>query len=435
MQTAISLLTLNTIIKETIDTALAPSYWVIAEIGELKHGPNGHAYLELLEKEGSKTVAKIRANIWSYSYRSINAKFEQETGQRILASMKILALVTVSFHELYGISLTIKDIDPRFTLGERAKLRQATIERLQQEGLLQKNKQLALPSVPQYVGVVSSPTAAGFGDFINQLANNPYGYQIITKLFPAIMQGGEAPQSIMSAIQAAINTPKIQVIVIIRGGGAALDLECFDAYELAKNIANSPIPILTGIGHERDETIADMVAHTKLKTPTALAEFLIGGFLAYEENLLFLHKRMERTVAVQLQAENKLLDTYDMRLHNKVHQTVKSFKETIQNLTYKIKSWSLQELKLLNINLNDQSEQLKKANKRLFERASERLISLEKDIQRLNPEEHFKRGYTRTEINGLPLHQVSPKAGDQMVTFSETMKIESTIQKTEDYGK
>ncbi|UJP63505.1 exodeoxyribonuclease VII large subunit [Mongoliitalea daihaiensis] len=434
MQDALSLIVLNRLIRDTLDTQLEPSYWVIAEIGELKVGHNGHAYLELLEKQGNQTLAKIRANIWSYSYRGISSKFEQATGQRLQASMKILALVSVTFHEIYGISLHIKDVDPNFTLGERAKNRQVTIDRLQREGLIDKNKQLILPSVPQRIAVISSPNAAGYEDFINQLENNPYGYQIHTTLFPALMQGAEAATSIRTALQKAILGKKFQAIVVVRGGGSSLDLECFDEYELARDLAVCPIPVLTGIGHERDESVADLVAHTKLKTPTAVAAFLLDGFLAFEEHIVMLHKRMERSTMMQTQNNFKLIQQLGLYVKSLARQELKQEEKSIDQLHYQIKSWSLQELKIQQLKVHEQSSLLSKTWGQLIEREQKSLTQLQRDIIRLDPEEHFKRGYTRSEINGVPLHTTQPRAGDQLTTYGIKQKIESIIKSTTDYG-
>lgn len=433
MRDVISLSTLNKIIRDTLDMQLQPSYWVVAEIGEMKSGPNGHAYLELLEKQGNQTIAKIRANIWAYTYRTIASTFEKATGQRLQASMKILASVTVTFHEVYGMSLNIKDIDPAFTLGERAKLRQATINRLLQEGLMDLNKQLALPTVPQKIAVISSPHAAGYEDFMKQLSQNSYGYGIHTTLFPATMQGSEAANSIVSAVHQVLATAAYDALVIVRGGGAALDLECFDDYALAKTLATAPIPVLTGIGHERDESIADMVAHTKLKTPTAVAEFLLAGFLAFEEELLYLHKRMERVIGMHIQSADKLVHQLQLRLHALAKQEVRQANEHIQHLHYKIKTWSQQSLKLHQLSMQENRVSLIKAWDRLLEQEHKKVLQLEKDISRLDPSEHFKRGYTRTEINGTPLHCSLPEIGSELTTFTLDKKISSTIQQIESH--
>src|SRR5690606_24723085 len=206
-----------------------PSYWIIAEIGDLRDSVKGHAYLELVEKSGNNLTAKIKANIWSYTFQGIRSRFMATTGQNIANGMKILALVNVQFHELYGLSLTIKDIDPNYTVGERAKKKQETIDRLTREGLMQVNKQYPLPLVPQRLAIISSSTAAGYGDFINQLDNNASRYKIHYELYQATMQGGEASTSIINsiaAIEADLHQKKFDLLIIIRGGGATTDMDC-----------------------------------------------------------------------------------------------------------------------------------------------------------------------------------------------------------------
>src|SRR5690606_24904261 len=227
-------------------------------------------------------------NIWSYTYQGIRSRFVNTTGQSLSNGMKILALVNVQFHEIYGLSINIKDIDPNFTIGERAKRKQEIIDQLNREGLVHLNKQFVLPQVPQRLAVISSSTAAGLGDFDNQLKQNPQRYQVHWELFPATMQGNGASESIINSIatiEGKLTKKKFDLLVIIRGGGAKTDMDCFDEYDLAKAIANCSLPVVTGIGHERDECVADLVAHTKMKTPTAVAEFILSGFRDFENTL------------------------------------------------------------------------------------------------------------------------------------------------------
>jgi len=281
-----TLLELNLLVRNTLDSNLEPSYWVIAEIGDIRINQKGHCYLELVQNEGDEIVAKSRATIWSSTYQNLKPFFESITGQPLKQGLKVMVNVGVQFHELYGFSLNIRDIDPRFTLGEKARIRQETIKRLVEEGLYDLNKSKFLAIVPQNLAVISSPTAAGYGDFINHLANNPNGYQFSYKLFKALMQGNEAEESIIQAIERIkINIQDFDALVIIRGGGSQVDLDCFDSYNLTSKIASMSIPVITGIGHERDETISDLVAHTSLKTPTAVSDFLINAIVQFESSL------------------------------------------------------------------------------------------------------------------------------------------------------
>ncbi|RNI29440.1 exodeoxyribonuclease VII large subunit [Rufibacter immobilis] len=277
----------NRRLREEIENALPHRYWIIAEISEARvHHQSGHCYLTLTDKEpGSKStlMAQARGTIWKRQYQEIAQYFEAQTGHPLKSGLKILFNASPRFHELYGFSLDIHDIDPTYTLGDLARQRQETIARLQTEGLLDLNQKLALPPVPQRLAVISSPTAAGYQDFVSQLANNPFGYAFQLSLFEASVQGTEAVSSIKAALsRVTLRQQAFDAVVIIRGGGSQTDLLCFDHYELAATVAQMPLPVLTGIGHERDESITDLVAHTPLKTPTAVAAFLVDRLNEFE---------------------------------------------------------------------------------------------------------------------------------------------------------
>lgn len=436
MRNPLSLSELNQLIRQTLDSNLAPGYWVIAEIGELRDSARGHAYLELVEKSGNHLVAKIKANIWSYTYQGIRNRFVAATGQHLGPGMKILALVHVQFHELYGLSLTIKDIDPNYTVGERAKRKQEIIERLNKEGLIHLNKQFALPLVPQRLAVVSSSTAAGYGDFMDQLQTNDAGYQVYCKLYPAIMQGNEASASVIQAIAAIesdLPNEKFDLLVIIRGGGATTDMDCFDDYDMAKAIANTSLPVVTGIGHERDECIADLVANTKMKTPTAVAEFVLSGFRSFEERLKESLKAIERRAGSILQREERTMRDKEHLLTNLFLHKVGSAKEKLASYGHQLHSMVAMNLKMQHMALENFEQALKKNAKANVEQQHLHLRSLEKELDRLNPQFFLKRGYTRTEINGIPLHQGEVKEGDQITTFTLNRKITSTIEDITEY--
>lgn len=288
MNERLKLSELNGLVKKTIGETFTAPIWVIGEISELKINRNGHCYLVLIEKEenGDAIVAQARATIWSYTFRMLQPYFESTTGKQLTEGLKVLVSVSVEFHELYGYSLNIRDIDPTYTMGDMARRRLEIIARLQTEGVAEMNKELELPLVPQKIAIISSPTAAGYQDFIDQLINNPAGYHFDLKLFPAIMQGNQAESSIIGALdQIYLYESFFDAVVIIRGGGSQADLNCFDNYNLAYYITQFPLPVITGIGHEKDDSIVDLVAHTRLKTPTAVAEFLISGVAQFDYNL------------------------------------------------------------------------------------------------------------------------------------------------------
>ena len=271
----ITLFELNRLVREAIEDALPMEYWVEAELSECRES-RGHCYMELIQKDEQTAtpIAKASAKCWANKWLTIRPYFERTTGQQLHAGMKVLLQVYPQFHEAYGFSWIVTDIDPTYTLGDMARKRQEIIQKLKAEGVFDLQKELQLPVFCQHIAVISSQTAAGYGDFCNQLADNPYGFKFETQLFPAIMQGEGVEQSIISALEQIYDMP-FDCVVIIRGGGATSDMSGFDTLALAENVANFPIPIITGIGHERDESILDMISHTRVKTPTAAAALLI----------------------------------------------------------------------------------------------------------------------------------------------------------------
>ena len=283
----ISLYELNNKVKDQIQGSFPDLFWVIAEINEVNVNKTGHCYLELIEKDTStdNIIAKARATIWAFTFRLLKPYFETTTGRPLSTGIKVLINVKIEFHEIFGYSLNIKDIDPVYTIGDLARQKQKTIEKLKEEGVFLMNKELAFPIFSSKIAIISSETSAGLEDFLHQLEDNLYNYKFITKLFPALMQGKEAVGSITEALDQIFQYESFfDIVIIIRGGGSQTDLSCFDNYTLASHIAQFPLPVLTGIGHEKDESVTDMVAFKSLKTPTAVAEFLISSYLNLENN-------------------------------------------------------------------------------------------------------------------------------------------------------
>lgn len=274
----LTLYELNNHVRMALSSALPDECWVQAELSDVRVNSAGHCYVEFVQKDArtNALVAKARGTVWGNVFRLLRPYFERETGQSFSAGIKVLVQVRVEFHELYGYSLTVTDIDPSYTVGDMVRRRREILRQLEEEGVLTLNKELPLTILPQRIAVISSPTAAGYGDFCNQLSSNPYGLQFYPQLFPAIMQGDRVESSILEALdQIHATISNWDVVVIIRGGGSVSDLSGFDTYLLAAACAQFPLPVITGIGHERDDTVLDMVAHTRVKTPTAAAEFLI----------------------------------------------------------------------------------------------------------------------------------------------------------------
>jgi exodeoxyribonuclease VII large subunit len=275
----LSLSELGIQIKNLINRSFSDTYWIRAEMSDVRINLSGHCYLEFVEKhpQSGQLIARMRASIWAKIFYILKPYFEQETGQAFASGLNVLVKVSVGYHELYGFSLNVLDIDPTYTVGDMLRQRMAIIRRLKEEGVFSLNKELPFPLPPQRIAIITSPTAAGYEDFVSQLIGNRAGYAFYLKLFPAIMQGDKTEDSVIAALEHIFHRIDLfDLVVIIRGGGATAELSSFDSYLLAANCAQFPLPIITGIGHERDDTILDLVAHTRLKTPTAVAEFLIS---------------------------------------------------------------------------------------------------------------------------------------------------------------
>ena len=313
----IGLLALQEQVKRHLEDHFFESVWLQAEISELKQNPSGHCYLTLVEKDpGSNALlARASAVVWASTWRMVKPYFEAQTGRTLEPGLSVLVRVQVSYSVLYGLSLVIYDIDPSFTVGELELARQRTIARLEAEGMFDMNAQLSLPLLPRRLAVVSSPTAAGWRDFRRQLEGNEYGFRFQLQLFPAVMQGDAAPESIIGALdQIAAEADSFDAVLILRGGGGAMDLVCFDDYELAVNVAQFPLPVLTGIGHDHDFHIVDMVAHTHVKTPTALADWLLDRFSGEAWRLDTLVQRLHLAVRTHAAAQLGALEALKIRL-------------------------------------------------------------------------------------------------------------------------
>ena len=307
-----SLYSLNSLVHEAVSNAMPQRYWVTGELSEVRETAVGHCDIELVQRDESTNdmVAKARGTIWSRIYSLLRPYFLEQTGQPFAAGLKVLLQVTVNFHELYGYTLDVCDIEPTYTLGDIARQRLLVIKRLTDEGVIGLNKELCIPRIPQRVAVISSPTAAGYGDFCDQLRNNRYGFVFYHCLFPSPMQGNGVEQGIIEALdRIAANVDFWDVVVIIRGGGATSELNCFDTYDLANNCAQFPLPIITGIGHQRDESVLDIVAHTSAKTPTAAAELLIHAMLAAEHDIALIQGAVADAVRDRLSSEKHRMET------------------------------------------------------------------------------------------------------------------------------
>ena len=428
----LSLYELNNLVKEVLDLEFSSLYWIVAETSDVRRNQNGHCYLELLQKDTSdrNIIAKARAMIWSNTFMLLRPYFEETTGQQFSSGIKILVQVKISFHELYGYSLTIHDIDPSYTLGAQAQKRAAIIKQLEEDGILTLNKELTLPQPLQRLAIISSPTAAGYEDFCNQLDCNNYGFVFYKKLFPAIMQGDNTEKSVSNALDQIFNyIDCFDAVVIIRGGGASSELASFDSYLLASSCAQYPLPVLVGIGHDRDQTVLDLVAHTSLKTPTAVAEFVINESLSEWIKINEVGKRVKETCMTLVNQQNMLLNRMQMKttlaLKNRMQEQVLKLqwlqKSLISNCQYRLKD----ETRLL---VDLQQNIVDKVNNQLNSQSA-LLDNIQKHLQLLSPENLLKKGYSYTLKNKkLVTSKNQVKSGDEIQTVLVDGKITSIIK-------
>lgn len=340
--THLSLSEANSLVREAVEMALPEALWVQAEVLDIRE--KGHCYMELVEKDDVRNtpIAQARACCWSNTWQSVKRKCEQTLGENPIqraAGTKMLFLLRANFHEAYGFSWIVEDIDPTYTIGEMARRRAEILKKLKEAGIIDMQKELLISPFATKIAVISSASAAGYGDFCNQLAENDYGFAFQTTLFPAIMQGEQTSDSIIAALD-AINAEeeKYDVVVIIRGGGSTADLAGFDTLELAENIANFPLPIITGIGHERDETVIDAIARVSVKTPTAVAAFLIDNLAATLETLCNAALRIQRAVQRRLETEKMKIEGMDRRIKSAVSMYFMKQQHRLQMVEQRLKA-------------------------------------------------------------------------------------------------
>ena len=407
---SLSLLELNALVRRSLEQCLPDEYWIQAELSDVRSNTTGHCYLEFIQKDprSNSLVAKARGMIWNNIYRLLKPYFEESTGQLFTSGIKVLVKVTVQFHELYGYSLTVLDIDPTYTLGDMARRRREILLQLEEEGVLTLNKELEMPVLPQRIAVVSSATAAGYGDFCHQLKHNSGGFFFYTELFPALMQGNQVEESVLAALD-CINTriSEFDVVVIIRGGGAASDLSGFDTYLLAAACAQFPLPVITGIGHERDDTVLDSVAHTRVKTPTAAAELLIQRVGEAAERLEELSARLQQGAYTLLEQEQRRLVTMHARIPELVHRKLSEARFTL--LTAR--------------------KDLSQVTQNLLSRQRHRLELLQQRVADNSPEKLLSRGYSITLKDGKAVTDASLlQPGDQLTTRLLKGEVQSTVR-------
>ena len=400
---------LNLMVKDAIEMQLPDEYWVEAELAECRER-GGHCYLEMIEKEDTTNtpVAKASAKCWRQTWQMIQPYFERTTGQELRAGMKVLLKVYAQFHEAYGFSWIVTDIDPTYTLGDMARKRQEIIRQLKEEGVFDLQRELCIPRFAKRIAVISAAEAAGYGDFCRQLEDNEYGFKFEVTLFPAVMQGEQVESSVVAALNKIY--PSIydfDVVVIIRGGGATSDLSGFDTLALAENVAQFPIPIITGIGHDRDESILDMVANTHVKTPTAAAALLIDNLRQVQERINEAQQRI--TLAI--------------------HQRIANHKSRLSNLQTLIPALVQRTLSNTKHRIELLENRLPTATERIITNQKHKLSQIELMLQSYDPQLLLKRGYSITLINGRAVRDPKElKVGDEIETRVEKGTIRSVVK-------
>ena len=429
----LSLYELNNLVRSALEQVLPYCYRVTAEVLEARTATTGHCYLELVEKSaaGEGIIARAAAHIWHRRWQSLCPRFEQVTGRRLTAGMKVLLTVEIDFHEQYGYSLNVVDIDPIYTLGDMARQRQETLRRLADDGVLELNRELPLPRPLSRIAVISSPTAAGYGDFCRQLEQSGYPFHL--QLFPALLQGSGVEQSVISALDTiAAERDKWDTVVIIRGGGAVSDLSGFERYELAANIAQFPLPVLTGIGHERDETVADRVAHSAFKTPTAVAAFLIDIRRQEWKLLDELSGQMAIALRRQLTARREQLSALGHQCSGSLLRSLHHHRSRLQAMEKDVQASVRQALALRREDLRTDEKMIRTTTALHLRSARERLALLEKNVALASPQRILRMGFSLTLLNGRAVRDASRlKPGERLTTHFCHGTAESVVTHTD----
>lgn len=440
MTEKLSLTELQLIIKDSLYLALPDMYWVTAEITEIKENSAGHCYLELVEKysEEKNVRARVKAIIWSNRYRFLKSFFENITGESLNEGLKILVKVKIEYHEIYGLSLIITDIDPSYTIGEMAMKRQLIIKRLEEEGVFTMNKEVEFPVAPQRIAVISSKNAAGYSDFINHLNGNSSGYVFYPFLIDTVMQGNETEQSIIKALdKIALNISMFDVVVIIRGGGSQSDLSWFDNYDIAYYITQYPLPVITGIGHEKDISVTDMVAFQSLKTPTAVADYLIDRMTETENQIMDLSTGITNISQNIIEKNRNRVDTCRMKLIPVARLMMSDIKEDISGKIIEIINIGKESVVRAGLSPVNQKSRLTSAVRSYssvkesdLKRNRYDLISLvsntlksnniniaglKNTLEMLRPEKVLGRGYTITSYKGKILKSCDEIKTDEII--------------------
>ena len=419
-------------IAAVVNSSFEEPIWIVAELSDVRVAANGHCYMTLIEKEPRRgtTLASVRGMIWANRWWLLRDSFEQQTGQSFASGLKVMIQVQVSMHELYGLSLNILDIDPTYTLGELARRRLEILKQLKEEGVIDMNRELPFPILPRRIAIISAEGAAGYGDFLKQLSQNTFGLKFYCHLFPATMQGQQTEYSVIAALERIFEVQDyFDVVVIIRGGGATVDLASFDSYQLAFNVANFPIPVITGIGHDRDETVLDHVAHTSVKTPTAAAALLIDKMSEQLQNVLDLQEEIKDHVEQRMNDERQRLQRFGNAIRN-THVTLTQQIGRLEMMGQKIQGSVHQRILRENNRLEMMSQTIRLLIGQHMQRDKDKLSFFEKTIQMAQPDNILKRGFSITRLDGHAVKSASSVPQGSMLKI-QTADGELTAQALE----
>lgn len=418
-ETKLTLSELNGLVRELVETQMPGPYWVEAEIAEL-HESGGHCYLDLIEKDDKTNtpIARASAKCWRSRWMILKPHFIHVAGKLLTKGMKVLLAVSPQFHENYGFSWIISDIDPTFTIGDMELKRKRIIAQLKEEGVFEANKELTMPMFPQRIAVISSATAAGYGDFSRHLSENEYGYAFQTTLFSSVMQGEGVEAGVISALNRIFTQiDQFDCVVITRGGGATSDLSGFDTLDLARNVANFPLPVLTAIGHDRDESILDMISNVRLKTPTAAAAFLIDRLHMVDETLDNLRNRLVRVTEHRLQQEKQNLHHLSTYIPRQFAIVKTQHDAKLNNYMNRSLSAAMSTKDRHNMTISNLDSRIKIAANHLLTIHQNHLEILQRQLNALDPQRVLERGYSITTYNGKAIQKSNcVKKGDVIKT-------------------
>ena len=429
--TTLTLFELNSLVRQVIEGTLSQEYWVEAEVSECREN-KGHCYLELIQKDERSAIpiARASARCWASKWNVIRPYFERTTGQRLHAGMKVLLKVYAQFHEAYGFAWIVTDIDPNYTLGDMARKRQEIIRQLKEEGIFDMQKELYLPLFCQRIAVISSQTAAGYGDFVNQLASNDFHLQFTTRLFPAVMQGDQIEASVIKALNAIYQqVDDFDCVVIIRGGGAVADMSGFDTLALAENVAQFPLPIITGIGHDRDECVLDMVSFLRVKTPTAAAAFLISHLKEVLDAVNDAQDRITGHAQQKLSVLKAQLSAMAEVLP-RVFSTIRTRQEArLDSLYSRFVNHAQQRTLNFRLSIDSLATRLPILLEHRMMKEKHQLQLLEEKAKSLDPALLLRRGYSMTMKDGRIVRDATQlQAGDEIETRLEKGTITSIVK-------